>query len=568
MNKSAIYHRPLSEFAFANSLNEIVIRLKAGVNEIKKVILFYGDTAFQGDEIIFKQVEMQKVATNFISDYFEAKIINGYERIVYYFEIYSHQNARIYYYGDVLTKRLSKQRNDYFKFPFNRIEEIINVPTWFKHAIVYNVFLDSFNFSNKNKNKEILIDDNIIKNKHGGTIKELSKKLNYIKKMGFNTIYLNPIFLAGEYHKYDTIDYFRIDPLFGTNEEFKQLVEDIHNKGMYIILDGVFNHSGWNIKYFKDCLENQEKSIYKDWFYRLDFPIYRPKIDEKPRYSTFGYERLMPKLNTSNPEVIDYFVKVTKYWLEKYKIDGWRLDVADEIDRNFWREIKKATREVNQEAVLIGEIWQTSNYYLDGTMFDTVMNYSFLRYVKEFFADKIIDASEFNYRIINMLYRYCDNTTYAQLNFLDSHDVPRFLSLVNENLDVYKMAVVFLMTFIGVPSVFYGDEMGALGIKEEEYRTSINSININENLQNFYQEIIKLRNSYECLVSGKFITISALKNSHSYHYQRVYDKITIGIILNNNDYSINLENMEIEILLSNKLNGLVLEGYGFVIYKK
>src|SRR5690606_6308878 len=133
-----------------------------------------------------------------------------------------------------------------------------------------------------------------------------------IQKMGFDTIYMNPIFCAGEYHKYDTIDYFRVDPLFGTNEVFKALVESIHERKMHIIIDGVFNHSGWYFKPFDDVINNQEKSVYKDWFYELNFPVYRPEIGTNPPYATFGYERLMPKLNTSNPEVIKYFTDVCR----------------------------------------------------------------------------------------------------------------------------------------------------------------------------------------------------------------------------------------------------------------
>lgn len=566
MNKAAIYHRALSEYAFANSLSEIVIRLKVAVNDIKRVSLFYGDTAYQSALVRFSEIAMKKIASDSYNDYFEARIKNGYERIVYYFELHGQDEEKIYYYGDILEPELSKQRNDYFKFPFNRIEEIIDVPAWYTKATIYNVFLDSFNFSFNNKNQEIIVDGQIIRNKHGGSIKELTQKLNYIQNLGFNTIYLNPIFMAGEYHKYDTIDYLKIDPLFGTNEDFKTLVKEIHQRGMYIILDGVFNHSGWNFAPFLDCLEKQEKSLYKDWFYRLDFPIHKPEINERPPYSSFGYERLMPKINTSNPEVINYFVKVVSYWVKNYEIDGWRLDVADEVDRAFWREIRKAVKKANPEAVLIGEVWQTSSYFLDGTTFDTVMNYSFLRFVKAFFAKRSTSAAEFNYHVNQMLYRYREKTTYAQLNFLDSHDVPRFLSLVGGNIDILKLALVFLMTFVGVPCVFYGDEVGLTGISEEEYRRPI--VTAQEDLRDFYQEVIKLRTNNECLISGKFQTIKAEAGNYLYHYERFNDKMRIGIILNNSPDPVTLPLSSPRILLSNHFAEKTLGGFGFIIYQK
>ncbi|MDY0276826.1 MAG: glycoside hydrolase family 13 protein [Acholeplasma sp.] len=565
MNKGMIYHRPLSEDAHAIDLDTIVIRLKTAKDDIASVKLMYGDTAFQGNPVLFTELEMKKIACDNFADYYEARIINGFERIVYYFDIYGVDGTHVYYYADIFTSVMTNERNDLFKFPFNRREDIIYIPEWFKKATIYNVFLDSYSFDKDTKPVVINKDNYQIKNKNGGTINGLLNKLDHIQSMGFNTVYLNPIFCAGEYHKYDTIDYMKIDPLFGTNEEFKKLVDEIHNRKMHIIIDGVFNHSGWYFKPFDDVIEKQEKSKYKDWFYNLKFPIHRPKKGEEPRYATFGYERLMPKLNTSNPEVVSYFMEVCRFWMEEFKIDGWRLDVADEVNLDFWRAFKKETKRINPNAVLIGEVWQNAQYFLDGSMFDSVMNYDLLKHAKAFFAKREIDANEFNARITKMLLRYRTMYTYGQMNLLDSHDVPRFFSVVNENTEVFKLAIIFLMTFIGVPSVFYGDEEGLTGIIEDDYRRK--PLAKNDELREFYTKIINLRNENEVLTSGKFKAVLHDEDTYIYQYIRYNSYKMIGIVLNNSQQEYVIGDIkEAEIIMSNKYSGGKLGSFGYIIY--
>lgn len=567
MNKAMIKHRPLSEDAHAINAHDIVIRLQTAKDDMKDVILMYGDTAYQGNPVVFSEAKMEKVATDMYRDYYEVTIRDSYERMVYYFDLYSLDSEHVYFYADILTDQLTVERNDLFKFPFNRQEDIIDVPKWFKKAIIYNVFLDSYTTKEVSEPQVIYDNHVMIKNKNGGTINDLMNQLDHIQSLGFNTIYLNPIFCAGEYHKYDTIDYMKIDPLFGTNEAFKTLVDEIHNRHMYIIIDGVFNHSGWYFMPFDDVIKNQEQSRYKDWFYHLDFPVYRPEIGQKPPYHTFGYERLMPKLNTSNPEVINYFLDVCRLWTKTYQIDGWRLDVADEVNTEFWRLFRKEAKSINPEVVLIGEVWQSAQYFLDGSMFDSVMNYDFIKHLKAFFAHKTIDSEMFNARISNMLMRYRTHTTYGQMNLLDSHDVPRFLSLVNENINIYQLAVIFLMTFIGVPSVFYGDEEGLVGITEDEYRRK--PLSSHPELRAFYQDLIKLRSSYHALTLGKYKAIQYDKDSYLYHYIRYTDDMEIGIILNNSSESCDIIDVgKYDILMSYHHREDYLDAYGYVIYKK
>lgn len=565
MNKALIYHRPLSEYAHPLDSKTIVIRLKTGINEVKIAKLMYGDTAYQGNPVLFTELIMEKIASDHYFDYYEAIITNSYERVVYYFDITGVDLSHTYYYADIFTNQLTIERNDLFKFPFNRIEDVYDVPKWFKEATIYNIFLDSYTTSDLNQPKTIIESNYQIKNKNGGTLKNVIDDLDHIQKMGFDTIYMNPIFCAGEYHKYDTIDYFRVDPLFGTNEVFKELVESIHERKMHIIIDGVFNHSGWYFKPFDDVINNQEKSVYKDWFYELNFPVYRPEIGTNPPYATFGYERLMPKLNTSNPEVIKYFTDVCRYWMEVYHIDGWRLDVADEVNTEFWRIFRNCAKSINKDAVIIGEVWQSAQYYLDGSMFDSAMNYDFIKHAKAFFAHKTIDAKEFNSRVTNMLLRYRTNFSYGQMNLLDSHDVPRFLSHVKEDRSIYKLAVIFLLTFVGVPSVFYGDEEGMIGVSESDYRRP--KTFKDDELRFFFMEMIKLRNQEPVLKHGKYKALQYDENTFLYHYVRYNETKQIGIILNNSEKTSPLKNLDdVLVLHSSSYDGESLGSYGYMIY--
>ena len=350
---------------------------------------------------------------------------------------------------------------------------------------------------------------------------------------------MNPIFAAGEYHKYDLVDYFHIDPCFGTNEEFRQLVDACHARDMRVIIDGVFNHVGWHFFAFEDVIQKGEDSAYKDWFYRLTFPVRRPDDPEAyPDYECFGYERMMPKTNTRNPEVVDYFCKVGRYWVREFGIDGWRLDVASEINDDFWRSFRKAVKQENPDCILIGEVWETAQHWLGGDMFDSTMNYDFRKHCRRFFAEQSIDAAQFDGRVTNMRMRYKLPVLYAQLNLLDSHDVSRFYSLCGSDEEKMKLAVLFQMTFVGIPSVFYGDERGITGIQEAEYRHPMDWSSRHEPLEDFYRQAIHLRRENPVLCRGEYQTICA--EGGLYAYCRQDDRTRITVVLNNQNTAASL----------------------------
>ena len=459
-------------------------------------------------------------------------------------------------------------RSEYFQLPFNHRADRLQIPSWAKDAVVYNIFPDSFATGKgfiSSKETSASYNGYSIKGLRGGTIKGIRENLDYIETLGFNTIYLNPIFVAGEYHKYDTIDYFHIDPVFGSDEEFKALVDDIHQRGMRIIIDGVFNHSGWHFFAFEDVKQKGRESKYWSWFHHLEDPVVVPDTwEEYPKYECFGYERMMPKLATDDPLVQEYFINVGKYWTEKYDIDGWRLDVASEICDLFWINFRREIKSVKRDCLLISEVWESAGHWLDGKIFDSTMNYDFRRHLIRYFALENINTEEFNSRVTNMLMRYRKQALLSQLNLLDSHDVSRFLSLCGGNERKMELAVVFLMTFPGMPCVFYGDELGVMGEEEREYRKAMPWESVRGNLFYLYKELISLRNRESALRSGSF-RVEGISKEGVYIYSRRTEESVISVIINRTGFT--YYGKVGNIILQQGYNEGRLEPYGYVFKK-
>lgn len=508
INREAVLHIPLSNYAFANSEHKLTIRIRTQKDNVSACTLYYGDRACPSTPVVFEEIQMEIKARDELFDYYEATFETPYTRVCYYFKL-QNEGEWTYYYSERFSNELAilyfernimEERSEYYQYPYILRTEIPDVPAWFKKAVVYNIFPDSFvgeKSGSPTQPREVILENGkVCRSRLGGTLKEVIKNLDYIQALGVNCIYFNPIFAAGEYHKYDTIDYYHIDPCLGTNEEFKHLVEEIHKREMKIIIDGVFNHCSWEFSAFEDVMDKGENSKYIDWFYDLKFPVRRPQSEkEKPGYACFAYEPKMPKLNTSNEEVQKYFANVGTYWIREYEIDGWRLDVANEIDRNFWRKFREAVKKENKEAILIGEVWENAESWLRGDIFDSTMNYEFRRICRDHIIGDNKNALTAAKQLEQMRLRYPTNLVNGQLNLLDSHDVPRFLSLCRGDLRKWKLACILLMLFPGVPSLFYGDEQAICGMKENEYRNPM-VWSQNTQLCEFVQKIIEIRKEY------------------------------------------------------------------------
>lgn len=568
--REAVLHVPLSQYAYAPSENRLTLRLRAAKNNLSACIVHFGNRAQDGVQTHFTPLQMAVVASDELFDYFEATFAPGFRRVCYYFELHAAGETMIYC-ADLFMHALPQTRSEFYQYPYIRREEISDVPAWFKHAIVYNIFPDSFASGKRtlieNPNHEASGYGVTTKSRLGGTIRGVTENLDYIKALGFNCVYLNPIFAAGEYHKYDLIDYYHIDPNFGTDEEFKQLVDTAHKLNMRVIIDGVFNHSGTRFFAFQDVLEKGAESQYAGWFYDLQFPLTPPGSGSRPNYSCFAYEPKMPKLNTSNPETREYFMGVCRHWTRNYHIDGWRLDVANEVDREFWRAFRRTVKSENPDCVMIGEIWESSEAWLRGDMFDSTMNYDFRKNCRDFFANEALDAAQFHARTTQMRMRYPEGIVQGQLNLLDSHDVSRFLSLCSNDARKFRLAFLFLMVFPGVPSVFYGDEMGILGQSENEYRSAMPWGQIGK-FSDFFSKITALR-SNEAVIHGNYRLLYAAQGKRLYVFTRETQKAKITVLLNagaKQESTLELMLPEQRPLLSDGYSDGGVDGYGYAVW--
>lgn len=524
MNASTIFHRPLSEYAFASDDTHYIFRLRTGKGEAQGCKFFYADRASMAPGLEFFCVPMHKFREDLYFDWYEVRLETSFERIAYYFQLFNGVEA-LCYYGDCYEMVGTPARSDYFQLPFNHRADRLSVPEWAKDAIVYNIFPDSF----ADGKREISASTGSRNAGIGGTIQGITDNLDYIASMGFNCIYLNPIFVAESYHRYDTLDYYQVDPHMGTNDDLHALVEKAHFSGIRVILDGVFNHISSSHFMFQDVLQKGLHSKYYSCFYKLPAQPKLPAPGTHPEYTCFSYVSNMPKTNTADPYLKQYFCDVGTYWIREFGIDGWRLDVANELDDGFLRAFRTAVKAANPEALIVGEVWENAAHYMNGDMLDSAMNYDFRRYCRRFFAEEVVNADVFDTNLSTLLLRYRENALFAQLNLLDSHDVSRYLTLCCQNIDKMELSVLFQMTFPGMPCVFYGDEKGLCGLDEHEYRQAM-AWQKNHPLEEIYRSLITLRKAHPALRYGDFRTNFA--SGKIYSYSRVWENEKITVTMN------------------------------------
>ncbi|KUO50431.1 MAG: alpha-glycosidase [Desulfitibacter sp. BRH_c19] len=455
-------------------------------------------------------------------------------------------------------------------------ENNLSTPQWLKEAVMYQIFVDRFFNGNDDKsinnvktnslihshweNSPFYIRDieqgNVVRwDFFGGNLLGIIRKLPYLKELGINLIYLNPIFESSSNHKYDTADYKKVDSMFGSNELFRELCTTAKKYGISIILDGVFSHTGSDSIYFnKDGnypslgAYQSKASPYINWYRFEDYP---DKYD-----SWWGVESL-PNVNELEPSYQDFIIhdhdSVCKYWI-RLGAKGWRLDVVDELPDEFLKMLRSAVKGIDSEAVLIGEVWEDASNklsygqkreYLFGNELDSVTNYPFRKTLLDFVLGSI-NASEVHSRLMSLFENYPLHHFYSTMNLIGSHDVARTLTLVGEmpseenlslenryklelspdqrNLAIarMKMLSLFQMTFPGMPCIYYGDEVGLEGYGDPLSRKTYPWGNENKDLLDWYKNIISIRHEYDALKTGKWLSL--IKDGDLYGYLRVIDK--------------------------------------------
>ncbi|MGN0998365.1 MAG: glycoside hydrolase family 13 protein, partial [Faecousia sp.] len=395
-------------------------------------------------------------------------------RLVYVFEI--RQGEKVFFYSeDGLSNTYDYTLNFYnaFQIAYINDSDIHKPVDWMRSACFYQIFVDRFFRGDADK------EDSYInlrwgetpnpKSFAGGDLRGIQKKLPYLRELGINALYLTPIFQSISNHKYDIQDYFTVDAMFGTNADFAALVEAAHERNIRVVIDAVFNHVSDRCSQFQDVLKNGKNSPYFDWFI-----IHGDTVDqEKVNYECFSSCHYMPKWNTSNPQVQDFLIRIAVHWIKEYHIDGWRLDVSDEVSHDFWRRFRQAVKAANPECAIIGENWHNASIYLQGDQYDSIMNYAFTKACLDFFAFGALDADGFAGKLNELLMRNTDTVNNMMLNLLDSHDTHRFFTQVGENKTKLESALAVLYLFVGAPCIYYGTEIAMPGGYDPDCRRTM-----------------------------------------------------------------------------------------------
>jgi len=405
------------------------------------------------------------------------------------------------------------------------------VPDWVKDAIFYEIFPDRFfngDPTNDPPNVEPWGSPPTRKNFFGGDLQGIIDKMDYLEWLGINAIYLTPIFAANTNHKYDTIDYYRIDPHFGDLNTFRSLLQNAHNRGIRIILDAVFNHVGIGFWAFRDVLERGEASPYVNWFFIEDLPV---TMTPKPNYVTYENAHYLVKLNIYNPEVRRYLYDVACYWTRE-GIDGWRLDVPFLMNHRFWKKFRRVVKEINPELYIVAEIWKRATSWLQGDECDGAMNYRLRSLILDFFIYKKLDASIFDQKLAALREEHPGETAYTMLNLLGSHDTPRFLTLCGGDKELFKVAVAFLFTYVGAPMIYYGDEIGMTGKNDPDCRRTMiwDPALQDQSLLEWHRQLIHIRKMHLALRRGTIRKVYA--SGDVYAFERRYGTDCCLVILN------------------------------------
>lgn len=555
MNLAAIEHRTEPAFVYAEAEDQVTIRLRTAAEDVRHVTVFYGDRVAVEKPAPLRSLSMERVASDGISDWYEVTFITPWPRLFYDFLLEDRTGEEVYFSPLGGTENHPADRTWFFQLPYIRREELVREPAWISGRTMYHIFPDSFASGERglaDRKKEIRRDDGgISRSLHGGTLKGITESLSYLKDLGIGILYLNPVFTADTPHHYDVADYYHVDPCLGTNRDMKELVNHAHELDIRVILDGVFNHCGPSFFAFRDVLKRGKDSPFLSWFYDMETPVV---MNDPPQYACFAYEKHMPKLNTGNPDVRDYFCDVGASWIREMGIDGWRLDVANEIDHTFLRAFHEAVRREKPDAFLVAEVWEDAEGYLTYDQFDSTMDYPFTYLCRSFFAERSLSAEQFDRSMQRALMRYPWPVSAAQMNFLDSHDVPRFLSLCGGDRRRLHLAMFYLLTMPGVPSIFYGDECFLEGMQEQEYRRPMDWSCFDPC---GVGPLIRLRRSTPVLTKGKVRTL--LAKGQVLVLERYTEDTRAVMIYNNQDISVHFRREDLNIPAGGFVNAMTNE---------
>ncbi|QPC46043.1 glycoside hydrolase family 13 protein [Mangrovibacillus cuniculi] len=537
----AVYHRPGDQYAYACTDEMLHIRLRTKKNDVDEVVMLAGDPYHWEDGNWQNQeFSMWKTGTDTFYDYWLVTISPPYRRLRYGFLLKDESES--WFYGDKgFSKEVSTDIGYFFCFPFLNGIDVFNAPEWVKDTVWYQIFPERFANGDTSNDPEGTLpwgsEEPTPENFFGGDLKGVTKNIDYLVDLGISGIYFTPLFKAFSNHKYDTIDYMEIDPQFGTNEDLKEMIETCHKNGIKVMFDAVFNHSGYFFPQFQDVLEKGEASIYKDWFHIKEFPL---TTEPLPSYDTFAFTPFMPKLNTEHPDVKEYLLEVGRYWIREFDIDGWRLDVANEVDHAFWRDFRKEVKATKPDLYILGEIWHDSMSWLRGDQFDAVMNYPFTTNVLNLFAKESISAKEFVENMTSVMHMYPEMVNAVNFNLVGSHDTPRILTECNDSIEKVKQIFTIMLTMVGTPCIYYGDEIAMTGEQDPGCRKCMVWEKDKQNQEMFQhvQKLIRLRKEEPLLANDGVLSFLPIEDDNPIvGFTKSNGTETILVLINTKDES-------------------------------
>lgn len=587
---TAFYRNPSEPDCF----EEVHLRFRTGRENVDEVILVFDEQRYT----------MQKVANDKMFDYYEYTVKLGDSRVEYYFEV--HSGHMVCYFNSV---GVCSSVENYYNFS---ITPSFQTPDWAKGAIIYQIFVDRFYNGDRSNDVEtdeyFYIGEGTHKNSdwmkypremdvrefYGGDIAGVMQKLDYLQDLGVEAIYLNPIFVSPSNHKYDIQDYDYIDPHFGrivkndgenlqrdengnliihdpehpnkdatryicrvtdkenleaSNQLFIEFVEEVHRRGMKVILDGVFNHCGSFNKWLdRECIYEDAPGYEKGAFVSKDSPyrtFFKFREDTWPynvNYDGWWGHDTLPKLNyEESPKLYEYIMRIARKWVSPpYNVDGWRLDVAADLgqtaeyNHHFWHEFRRNVKEANPNAIVLAEHYGDPTEWLKGDQWDTVMNYDafmepltwFLTGVEkhsdEYRGDLIGNADAFFGSMRHYMTRFNTQSLLVAMNELSNHDHSRFLTRTNHqvgrissrgadaanegvNKNLFRMAVLMQMTWPGAPTIYYGDEAGLCGWTDPDSRRAYPWGHEDEELIQYHKELIRIHKEHQVLRTGSIL---------------------------------------------------------------
>ena len=542
MNKAAVWHEATGRYCFCLEPGRFLFRLQTGADPLKAVYLHTRDKYLPLTVRDTRQkTPMEKVCSDGLRDYYEAKLQFQVVCLRYYFEIVDEDGVSWFYSNDRFTRNPPTDIERYFDCPQNlREEERFVTPGWARNKVLYQIFPSRFATTEAVPEKIWYQAPIGHRADLKGNLAGITERLEHIRELGADVVYMTPIFYSHSSHKYDTIDYYRIDPTFGTEQDLIRLVEKAHALGLRVILDGVFNHTSTEFFAFKDLKEKEADSDYVNWYYPESFPL--KTFPGKPNYKTFSYFFGMPKVNLRCNQAAKYFTDVALHWLRRTGADGWRLDVADEISHEFWKSFRKAVKSEFPEALIVGEVWHHAPDFLQGDEWDSVMNYPFYRAVLDFAVEGVSTASEF----LGALGFQRGNTHTAAFgllwNLMGSHDTPRLLHLCGGDRKRHRLAAAIQLLSPGMPMIYYGDEVGMTGAKDPDCRRGMlwDRSRWDMDTWTHYQQLLRIRREYPAITEGRLVRQDAWDELSLVRITRELDGQKITVLFHAADGSVQL----------------------------